>query len=61
MSANTPIPRSKPKPSPSEDEIIEMVPPEGSGFSGTVKLYRELHANEIRILTLRGYSMKDAA
>ena len=56
--ASTPTTPSKPaKPLPSDD-IVELRPPDGSGFGGTVKYYRA-DAEAIAMLKARGYVVVD--
>ena len=52
---STPTARS-PKPS-SPDEIVELLPPADSGFSGTLKFYKTADAPFIAELLLRGYTV----
>jgi hypothetical protein len=47
---------SKPKPPPSDDDVVELQPPAGSGFSGTAKLLAVPNAALIAELLKRGYT-----
>jgi hypothetical protein len=47
---------SKPKASPPDDEIVELKPPQDSGFSGTAKFYAVAQAALIEDLLARGYT-----
>lgn len=61
MSDNTLSTRSKTKPSPPQsDDVVELIPPAASGYSGTVKLFRLQHADVIaELLSERcGYTLK---
>ncbi len=51
---NTPSPRSKEKPSPS-DEMVELKPPADSGFAGTWHFKSVSDATLITELLRRGY------
>ena len=47
---------SKPKPSPSDDAIIELKPPADTGFTGTAKFFAVGQASLIAELEKRGYT-----
>ena len=47
---------SKPKPSPSEEDVVELRPPAAAGFSGTAKLLAIAQAPMIAELLKRGYT-----
>jgi len=52
---NTPT-AAKPKPSPSDEDIVELRPPAETGFSGTARLYAVAQATLIEELLKRGYT-----
>jgi len=51
----------KPKPSPSDDGIVELKPPPETGFSGTAKFLAVEQAPLIAELLKRGYTRVDHA
>ena len=55
--ASTRTAPSSAKPSPSDDEIVELLPPPEFGFSGTHKVYRIAHADTLRMLLAKGYTV----
>jgi len=48
---------SSAKPSPSDDEIVELRPPAEYGFSGTHKVYRIANAKDLAFFLERGYTI----
>lgn len=54
---NTPTPRSKEKQPSLSEEIVELKPPEDSGFSGTRLCHAKAEKHLIQFLLARGYTV----
>lgn len=52
--------RSAATPSPSEEQVIELVPPAAFGFSGTAKFLAVSQSTLVAELLKRGYTVKAA-